>query len=202
MVKAGDTLSENNKAWLASLPKWAVQWLARYFKARREAVAAGEDPKQFGQDVMDAVIARSTGVTAHRDLVQPNSATALAADDTENTDNAAKGRPALVHPEPELVPPLFGQAARISGTHIINNGPPRPGLPDEYSVIINQLAYYHTDYLEAVDFVRDRFAVPLEVPVNVDATDIDNGVDDRRDNRWFDEPEQPMVIRRRRGRWR
>ena len=151
---------------------------------------------------MNAVCGRSAGATARGNLVQPNSASVLATDDTENTDSAAKGRPTLVDPEPELVPPLLGQAARISGTHIINNGPPRPGLPDEYSVIINQLAYYHTDYLEAVDFVRDRFAVPLEVPVIVDATDIDDGVDDRRDNRWFDEPEQPMVIRRRRGRGR
>ena len=91
----------------------------------------------------------------------------------------------------------------LSGAHIINAGPPRPGLPDEYTVIINQLAHLHTtDYGDAVEWTRDRFAMPLEEPVIVDVSEVDDGMNNQRDNRWFDQPEQPMVIRRRRGRWR
>ena len=62
--------------------------------------------------------------------------------------------------------------------------------------------FYTTDYGDAVEWARDRFSMPLEEPVIVDVSEVDDGVNNQRDNYALDEPEQPMVIRRRRGRER
>ena len=66
-----------------------------------------------------------------------------------------------------------------------------------------ELAHLHTtDYGDAVEWARDRFSMPLEVPVLVDPSEVGDGGNSRLDNHGIDAPEPPVVIGRKRGRGR